>query len=35
VVHFQRFGETLNDVQEWIGQSKHMWTGHRPEDKKE
>jgi spore coat protein JC len=32
VVHFQRFGETLNDVQEWMGNSKYMWHGHRPED---
>ncbi|MDR3561551.1 MAG: manganese catalase family protein [Negativicutes bacterium] len=31
VVHFQRFGETLNDVQEWMTKSKHMWHGHRPE----
>lgn len=32
VVHFQRFGETLNEVQCWLGESKHMWMGHRPED---
>jgi len=33
VVHFQRFGETLNDVQEWMCNSKHMWHGYRPEEK--
>lgn len=31
VVHFQRFGETLNEVQEWMANSKHMWMGHRTE----
>ena len=33
VVHFQRFGETLNQIQEWMGQCKHMWMGHRPGEK--
>lgn len=28
VVHFQRFGEALNVVQDWMCQSKHIWTGH-------
>lgn len=28
VVHFQRFGEMLNTVQEWMCNSKHMWMGH-------
>ncbi|MDT8903140.1 manganese catalase family protein [Anaeroselena agilis] len=28
VVHFQRFGEALNHVQEWMANSKHCWTGH-------
>jgi len=28
VVHFQRFGEVLNDVQEWMCKCKHVWTGH-------
>jgi len=28
VVHFQRFGETLDTVQEWMSASKHMWAGH-------
>jgi len=32
VVHFQRFGETLNHVQEWMCQGKHVWKGHRPEE---
>lgn len=27
VVHFQRFGEALNTVQEWMQQNKHMWPG--------
>lgn len=27
VVHFQRFGETLNEVQEWMANSKHLWCG--------
>ena len=27
VVHFQRFGETLNDVQEWMAKAKHVWCG--------
>ena len=27
VVHFQRFGETLNHVREWMNQSKHVWCG--------
>ena len=31
VVHFQRFGETLNEVQDWMANSKHMWMGHRAE----
>ncbi|HMM22678.1 MAG TPA: manganese catalase family protein [Selenomonadales bacterium] len=31
VVHFQRFGEMLNEVQDWMANSKHMWMGHRPE----
>jgi len=35
VVHFQRFGEMLNDVQDWMAQSKHCWTGHRPEEPKD
>ncbi len=29
VVHFQRFGETLNDVQQWLCKSKHAWNGHK------
>ena len=29
VVHFQRFGETLNEVQEWMCKSKHVWQGHK------
>jgi len=29
VIHFQRFGETLNDVQEWMCKSKHVWHGHK------
>lgn len=29
VVHFQRFGETLNDIQEWMCKSKHVWKGHK------
>ena len=28
VVHFQRFGEMLNTVQEWMAKSKHVWMGH-------
>jgi spore coat protein JC len=35
VVHFQRFGETLNDVQEWMCKSKHIWNGHKCECKKD
>jgi spore coat protein JC len=31
VVHFQRFGETLNDVQCWMDGAKHVWTGHEME----
>jgi len=31
VVHFQRFGEMLNTVQEWMANSKHCWMGHRTE----
>lgn len=27
VVHLQRFGEALNDVQEWLCQSRHIWNG--------
>lgn len=27
VVHFQRFGEALNEVQEWMTKSKHIWCG--------
>lgn len=27
VVHFQRFGEALNTVQEWLHKSKHVWCG--------
>ena len=33
VVHFQRFGEMLNEVQDWMNQSKHVGMGHRPEGK--
>jgi len=33
VVHFQRFGETLNAVQEWMAQSKHVWKGLEVEPK--
>ena len=28
VVHFQRFGEVLNEVQEWMCRNKHLWTWH-------
>jgi len=36
VVHFQRFGETLNTVQEWMCKSKHIWNGHKCDcDKKD
>ncbi|MDD4599586.1 putative manganese catalase [bioreactor metagenome] len=35
VVHFQRFGEALNDVQEWMATSKHMWCGCDREKKEE
>jgi spore coat protein JC len=31
VVHFQRFGETLDAVQCWMNESKHVWTGHEME----
>jgi spore coat protein JC len=31
VVHFQRFGETLNSVEEWLGKEKHVWEGHQME----
>lgn len=34
VVHFQRFGEALNDVQEWMANSKHVWCGCDGENKK-
>ncbi|MBO5244918.1 MAG: manganese catalase family protein [Selenomonadales bacterium] len=27
VVHMQRFGEALNEVQEWMGKCKRVWTG--------
>ncbi len=27
VVHFQRFGEALNEVQDWMAGSKHVWCG--------
>jgi spore coat protein JC len=27
VVHFQRFGEALNTIQEWMSKSKHAWCG--------
>lgn len=27
VVHFQRFGEALNDVQDWMASGKHVWCG--------
>ena len=27
VVHFQRFGETLNSVQDWMAEAKHSWQG--------
>ncbi|EGO64024.1 manganese catalase family protein [Acetonema longum] len=30
VVHFQRFGEMLNTVQDWQAQKQHLWCGHRP-----
>ncbi|CUH97585.1 Protein CotJC [Propionispora sp. 2/2-37] len=29
VVHFQRFGETLNTVQEWMCKKTHVWNGHK------
>ncbi len=28
VVHFQRFGEALNDVQQHMCDKQHMWKGH-------
>jgi spore coat protein JC len=28
VVHFQRFGEMLNTVQDYMATGKHMWMGH-------
>lgn len=28
VIHFQRFGEMLDDVQQWMHEAKHMWMGH-------
>ena len=28
VVHFQRFGETLNHVRDWLLQPKHIFQGH-------
>ncbi len=31
VVHFQRFGETLNTVQGWMNEAKHVWMGHKCE----
>ncbi|WIW70550.1 manganese catalase family protein [Anaerosinus gibii] len=27
VVHLQRFGEALNDVEEWMAKCKRVWTG--------
>lgn len=36
VVHYQRFGETLNRVQGYMASSKHIWCGvSREEDKDE
>lgn len=28
VVHYQRFGEALNDVEEWMQKCKRVWTGN-------
>ena len=33
VVHFQRFGEALNDVEEWMAKCKRVWTGTEVEEK--
>ena len=27
IVHFQRFGETLNNVQEWLSKGQRSWQG--------
>lgn len=35
VVHFQRFGETLNDVEEWMCKCKRVWTGEDAKDTQE
>lgn len=32
VVHFQRFGEALNEVQDWMNKCKHVWPGHKGEE---
>lgn len=32
VVHFQRFGEALNDVEEWMNKCKRVWTGEDAKD---
>lgn len=35
VVHFQRFGEMLNTVQDWQAKKQHLWCGHRPPEEEE
>ncbi len=35
IVHFQRFGETLNTVQDWLASSKHSWCGYGGVDREE
>lgn len=35
VVHFQRFGEALNDVEEWMCKCKRVWTGEDAKKKEE
>ncbi|WP_215829241.1 manganese catalase family protein [Pelorhabdus rhamnosifermentans] len=36
VVHYQRFGETLNTVQDYMASGKHIWCGvSREEEEKE
>ncbi|MDR1702085.1 MAG: manganese catalase family protein, partial [Sporomusaceae bacterium] len=31
IVHFQRFGEALNHVQDWMSTPKHSFKGHKLE----
>lgn len=35
VVHYQRFGETLNTVQDYMASGKHIWCGVSREEEKE